>query len=793
MKSYIKLALRQLRLFKTYSLINIIGLAIGLAACFTIYLYVSYQLSFDDYNKNIDNLYLIYVDELVPNFSEATTPLILGPTLKEQFPDIKDFARWKYINGSIKINNSTFDEDLILSDPAIFDILTLPIKLGDIKSFKSDRNSIIISEFAAKKYFGKKDPIGKSITINYRKENFTLKIVAIMKDIPRSSTFTTNFIAPLDIWKKVWGIKFATLPHGMFTNWDFPTVNTYVILSPFANPKAFQKKLAVFSDSPERTMGRCKVLYHLFPVKNIYYYSSFMQSNYFPVGSISNVYIYSSVAFLILLISVITFFMLSIGRASLRGKEFGVRKVIGAGKIDLLKQNIVESLTICFLALPLAIMLTEIFLPQISLLIGEKVSDSFFHHWNYFLVFWLVSCFVGIASGIYISLYIYRQKPVDIIRNKLNTGKNRSVFRRIMIGSQTVIFAVLIFCSIIIYSQLNYLLNKNPGFNKEGLVVFYPDNKDIGKRFDVFRSELKKNPNIIDVSGGNLLPGTDSETLTSYPSKQDPTKFIDAENLYVDKDFIETLGMKMIAGKSFVQSGLSDSSKVCIINETTVKELGILNPIGQKISDMEIIGVVKDFNIHSLYKKIIPVMIKKNPDYIREIAIRIGKENKPGTIAYIEKISKEFNQGTAMDYKFMSDRLGSFYNDERNFAKIIGFFTFITIFVASLGLFGMSLFVINQRTKEIGIRKVLGATIANVYFTVTKEFFLVTALSVVIAFPVAYYFITKWLQNFAYRISINIWIFILGSCIAILIVIMTVSFQAIKITINNPIKSLRIE
>jgi len=793
MKSYIKLALRQLRLFKTYSLINIIGLSIGLASCFIIYLYVSYQLSFDDYNKNLKNLYLVYVNQSVPQVSSALTPLILGSTLKEQFPEIKYFARWKYLSGDLKINNSIFSEDLIAADPDIFKVLTLQIKYGNIESFISNKNSIIISESSAKKYFGVQNPIGRNILLIYRREKFILNIAAVMKDIPKASTFVANYIVPMSIWEKVNDKINASLPMGKFTEWDFPSVNTYIFLSPFANPKAFQKKLALFSDNPEYKMGGYKALYHLFPVKDIYYYSSFMQNNFFLVGSISNVYIYSSVAFLILLISVITFFMLSIGKASLRGKEFGVRKVMGAGKTDLLKQNIVESLTISLLALPLAIMLTEIFLPKISFLIGEKVSNSFFHHWNYFLVFWLVSCFVGIASGIYISLYIYRQKPVDIIRNKLNTGKNRSVFRRIMIGSQTVIFAVLIFCSIIIYSQLNYLLNKNPGFNKEGLVVFYPDNKDIGRSFDVFRSELKKNPNVIDVSGGNLLPGTDSETLTSYPSKQDPTKYIDAENLYVDKDFIETLGMKMIAGKSFVQSGLSDSSKVCIINETAVKELGIVNPIGQRISDMEIIGVVKDFNIHSLYKKIIPVVIKKNPDYIREIAIRIGKENKPGTIAYIEKISKEFNQGTAMDYKFMSDRLGSFYNDERNFAKIIGFFTFITIFVASLGLFGMSLFVINQRTKEIGIRKVLGATIANVYFTVTKEFFLVTTLSVVIAFPVAYYFITNWLQNFAYRISINIWIFILGSCIAILIVIMTVSFQAIKITINNPIKSLRIE
>ncbi|MHB8854299.1 MAG: ABC transporter permease [Ignavibacteriaceae bacterium] len=793
MKGYIKLALRQLRLFKTYSLINISGLAIGLAACFIIYVYVSYQLSFDDYNKNIKSLNLVYLEQFVPHVSSALTPLILGPTLKEQFPEIKDFARWKYIRGELKINNSSVDDGIIAADPNLFKVLTLPLKYGEIQSFINNKNSLIISESSAKKYFGERNPIGKSIMLIHSRGNFVLNVVAVMKDIPKNSSFVADFIVPISIWENISDKIDASLPKGSFTEWDFPSVNTYLLLSDLTERTAFQKKLTKFSNNSEHRMGGYKVLYHLILVKDIYYYSSFLQDNYFLVGSISNVYIYASVAFLILIISVITFLMLSIGRVSLRYKEYGIRKVIGASKIDFLKQNIIESLTINLLALPLAIFLVEIFLPEISSLIGERVTDNFYYHWKYFIAFWSVSVFIGITAGIYISFYVYKQRPVEIIRNKLSLGKKRTVFRKIMIGLQTVIFTVLIFCSIIIYDQLNYLLNRDPGFNKKGLVVLYPDNKDIGNSFQAFKNELKRNPDVLSVSGANLLPGTDSQTLTSYPNKQNPTEMIEAENLYADKDYIETLGMKMIAGKTFLQSKLSDSSKVCIINETAAHEFGFANPVGQMISDMQIIGVVKDFNIHSLYKKIIPVVIKKSPDYIREIAVRISNNNRAGTLAYVEKISKEFNQGTAMDYKFMSDRLGSFYNDERNFAKIIGLFTFITIFVASLGLFGMSLFVINQRTKEIGIRKVLGATIANVYFTVTKEFFLVTALSVVIAFPIAYYFITNWLQNFAYRISINIWIFILGSFIAILIVFMTVSFQAIKITSNNPIKSIRIE
>lgn len=671
--------------------------------------------------------------------------------------------------------------------------MTLPIKFGNIESFVRDRNSIVISETAAKKYFGNQNPIDKTITLAYRRENFVLKVVAVIRDVPKSSTFVTDFIAPLNIWEKVWSKKFATLPQGMFTAWDFGSVNTYILLSPSSNPKEFQKKLSLFSDSPERTMGRGKVLYHLFPVKDIYFHSSFMLNNLFPVGNISNVYIYSTAAFLVLFISIITLLMFSIGRASLRTKEFGVRGVIGARKIDFLKQNVIESVAITFLALPAAIMLVEIFLPNVSQLIGERISSNFYHRWKYLLYFWGVTVLVGIIAGSFISFYISKFKPIDIFKNVINTGSKRASFRKIMIGFQMIIFTVLIFASIIIYGQLNYFLNKNLGFDKEGLVVFYPENREIGGSFEAFKNELKKNPNILNVSGGSEVPCSNSEIKISLPDKEDPTRSVEAEHLFADKDFIETMGMKMKLGKTFRQSHLSDSSKLCIINETAMRELGIANPIGEKIMDMEVIGVVKDFNIHSLHKKILPVVIERSTNNLVEIAVRIREKNKASTIAYIRNISKEFNKGKPMDYQFMNDRLGELYQGEQRFGSIIEFFTVITTLVACLGLFGMSLFISQQRVKEIGVRKVMGASITNIFFMLTKEFIVQALIAEVIAIPIAIYLINKWLQNFAYKINYDIWIFVISVSSAILISLLAVGYHAIKAATANPVKSLRYE
>lgn len=794
-KNYIIIAFRHFKLFKTYSIINVVGLAIGLASCFIIYLYISYQLNFDKYNKKIDNIFLVYYDNLYAKVSEPTSPLILAPTLKAEFPEIDQYARWRRKTCTVKYKDIVSEEEnCIFSDPTIFNILTLPLMAGNVSTFSSEVNSIILTETSANKYFEGRNPIDEIIQVNFNGEDYLLKVVAVIKDIPKSSTFVANFILPLSIFEKFREQKRAKLPANMFTLWDFPEVNTYILFSPSSSTKEFQKKLIKFSNKPERTSGGSPVNYGLFPVKDIYFHSSFMINNEFSQGDISNIYIYSCVAFLNLSISIITYLMLSIGKSSFRIKEIGIRKTVGASKIDFLKQSTIESLTITLLTLPLTIILIELFLPVISQLIGQKVSSSYYHNWKYLIIFWGVAVFLGIISGSYLSFYFSKFNPLDIFKNKITTGSNKTVFRKIMIAAQMIIFTALIFASVVIYQQLHFFLNKDFGFTKEGLVVFYPDDKSIGKKLEVFKNEIKTNSEIIDVSGGNILPGSNSALLIRIPNKNNPSKSIDAEELFVDKDFFETMKMNMKLGVTFQQRNFNDSSKLCIINETAMKELGFTNPIGEKLMNMEIIGVVKDFNIHSLHNKIIPVVIVGSTISINEIVIRIRKgANMLNAIDYIREKSIKFNNDRPMNFQLYDDRLGVLYREEQNFGKIIGLFTVIAIFVSCLGLFGMSLFVFNQRTKEIGIRKVLGATVPNLLYIVTKEFLLMALISMMIAFPISYFYINKWLQNFSYRISLDVFIFLISFSIAILFVITTISFQAIRVATANPVESLRYE
>ncbi|KAF0153830.1 MAG: lipoprotein release ABC transporter permease [Ignavibacteria bacterium] len=772
-KNYIIIAFRHFKLFKTYSIINVVGLAIGLASCFIIYLYISYQLNFDNYNKKIDDIYLVYYDNLYAKVSEPTSPLILATTLKAEFPEIDQYARWARRTCTIKYKEIVSEEEnCIFSDPTIFNILTLPLIAGNVSAFSAEDNTIILTETSANKYLGEQNPIGEIIQVNFKGEDYLLKVTAVIKDIPKSSTFVADFILPLSIIERYREQRRAKMPPNMFTLWDFPEVNTYILLFPTSNIKEFQKKLIKFSNNPERTSGGSPVNYVLFPVKDIYFHSSFMINNEFPQGDISNIYIYSWVAFLNLLISIITYLMLSIGKASLRTKEIGVRKTVGAGKVDLLKQSVIESLIITLLALPLTIILIELFLPVISQLIGQKVSSSYYHNWKYLIIFWGITVFLGIISGSYLSLYFSKFNPLDIFKNKITTGSNKTVFRKIMIAIQMIIFTALIFASVVIYQQLLFFLNKDFGFTKEGLVVFYPDDKDIRKRFEVFKNEIKTNPEIIDVSGGNILPGSNSASLIEF----------------------ETMKMNMKLGVTFQQRNFNDSSKLCIINETAMKELGLTNPVSEKLMNMEIIGVVKDFNIHSLHNKIAPVVITGSTRNLNEIVIRIRKgANMLNTIDYIREKSIKFNNNRPMNFQLYDDRLGKLYLEEQNFGKIIGLFTFIAIFISCLGLFGMSLFVFNQKTKEIGIRRVVGATVPNLLYIVTKEFLFMALISAMIAFPISYFFMNKWLQNFAYRISLDVLIFMISFSIAILFVITTISFQAIKAALTNPCKSLRNE
>lgn len=792
--NYLKLALRTFYKNKAFSFINIVGLAIGLAASFVILLYVVNETSFDKYNKKLDDIYILTNTLKDFNTTMPTSPYLLAPSLKEQYPQIREIARWTSFRTSVKYKEKVFSKvRCVYSEPAIFNIFTLPVEKGTIAELSTTKNSVIISSETAKIYFGNTDPVGQILTLQNPGGTYEVKIAGIMKNIPETSTFRADIIAPLKLLEPALDKNWSNVQKNPLHDRYLSIINAYIMLKPETDVNNINRLLRKYSEN--YSDKDWKVLFQLFPVKDIYFHSAHIVNNRFPTGDLSNVYIYSVIGFLILLIACINIIILNTGRASTRAKEIGVRQVVGAGRSNIVRQVLVESSLNAFLSLPMALILVEIFLPRLSGLLGKELPADYFHNWQFTLMFLTVTLLVGIISGSYISFYMSKLRPGDIIRKNFNSGSKKIFFRKVMVVSQMIIFIGLIIAFVTINKQMNYFHNKDFGFNKENLVVFYNeyDNPDLGQKFDTFKNELMVNHNITGVTAGQGVPGTEGRVRYLLPNKLNPSKKILVEALGVDKDFFEVMGMKIIHGKSFADLSVGELENSYILNETAVRKLSIKNPIGEFIGKKKIIGVVKDFNMHSLREPIQPIVAHENTRYLNEIVIRVLPAKLSQTIKFIQATSKKFNKGRVMEYDFFDERIDDLYGSEQKFNEMIGFFTGLAIFIACLGLFGMSLFVSQQRIKEIGIRKVMGASTGNIFYMLTKEFMVLTVISTVITIPVIIYFMNMWLQNFAYKVSLDAWIFIVSAIAGLLITVLTVGVQAVKAATSNPVETLRSE
>ncbi len=790
--SYLKLALRQIRLNTTYSLINVLGLSTGLAACFIILVYVRYQTSFDRYNDNLDNIYLVTAHKDAVGWTDPGTPMILGPTVRSEVPDVERIARWTRRRSTLQFKDKIFEESgCSFADPEIFDVLTIPLTAGDRNASFNGRDFLVISESLARKYFGGRDPIGETITLTCMGAAYELKVTAVMKDIPTTSTFVADAIAPLYIAQKFLATIFGTSNGDPEVSWTVPGVSTYVLVRPSADMKGMEERFAALSKhhvDPVREES-----YHLFPLKDVYFHSSYMVNNTFRQGDIANVYVYSATAFLLLFIACVNYLMLSLGRASLRTREVGVRKVFGARNTDLFSQTLIEAAVVTLLCLPFAVVLVEVFLQNLTGLLGTAIQDTYFHSWEYLAAFVALTIVVGLVAGSYVSLYLSRFKPIDILKGTMTAGSRKVVLRRILMTSQMVLFLGLTLASVTIYKQIRFFQNKDMGFNKEDMIVFYPDNNEFGKTLEVFKTDIQQNPEIVSLSGASFLPMTESRGITQFPKKDHPDERITVEGISVDRDFIETMGMTMVSGLSFRNHVPGVPGEYCLLNETAAKDLGLLQPVGEPLAGSTVIGVVGDFNMHSLHERIGPIRITEGTKYVREVAARIAPRNITGTAKWIAEKGARFNNGKPLDFESFDERLGGLYTQEQKFATAFGYATGLAIFVACMGIFGMSVFVCQHKVKEIGIRKVLGATTTNVYDTLTREFVGLIIVSSFIAFPIAFVLVNAWLEKFVYRIGITGWDLLLTLAADTVIVLATVSFQAIHAALANPVVSLRYE
>ena len=478
-RSYLKSTIRNLWIHRSYSLINIAGLSIGLASSFIIMLYAVNEFSYDRYNDNLDNIYLVTTESPDLKWMEPSTPYVLGPALKQQYPEIQQCARWLPTRCSLKYKDKALDGIRCVSaDSTMFEVLTLPLQAGSLQEVSAERNNVVISNSIAHSVFGEGNPIGEVITVSWWGVPYDLKICAVMKDIPRTSTFRAEMILPMHIgstWlDKYWG----NVEKNPLESWQARILQTYVSLTSSSMADQFESKLASLSKihaDPNQTFR-----FHLLPLREIYFRSSSFVNNRFPSGDITNVYVYSTIAFLILLIACINFVILSTGRASVRTKEIAVRKVIGATRLDLIRQIMLESVSVSILSLPIALLLVELLLPTLTQLLGKRLLASYFHSLDYFFLIAGITLVAGILSGSYVAFYLSGFQPMEIFRSKLSTGRSKSTLRKVMIAVQMTVFVGLIIGSLTIYEQVRYLHNKDMGFDKEDLLVLSPDNRNIG-------------------------------------------------------------------------------------------------------------------------------------------------------------------------------------------------------------------------------------------------------------------------------------------------------------------------
>ena len=798
-RNYLTVAVRNLLRHKVYSLINILGLAIGLTCCILILLYVQDDLSYDRHHEKADRIYRvireIHMKGTDPSYSVGT----LGPlaaALQDDFPEIQHAVRAHNRGTWISYGDKGFFQSHRVADASILDVFTLPLIKGDPQTVLKDPYSILLTEQMAQKYFGDEGAIGKVVNVEDKYFGGDYTITGILQDIPRNSHFyfdcLSSTVTPSSFMQDTWVIWHQA---------SYRPVQTYLLLHEGHAPAELERK---FPDFVERHMGaevRAHMTYSLQPLTRIYLYSN-VDYGIPWYGGITYVYLFSSIAFFILLIACINFMNLATARSANRAQEVGMRKVVGTHRVQLIGQFLGESILLSFLALLLAVVLVGLVLPAFNDLAGKPLSLNMDNSGLMLLGLPVIGLLVGLLAGSYPAFLLSAFQPVEVLKGTLKIGSKSTWLRRGLVVFQFSISIFLIIGTMIVYNQMEYIRNRKMGFAKEQIVVMNIlwQDQSLIQRYEIVKNEFLQHPNVLKATASLSLIGIwgsyDTFRLEDAPGEE--WRML---TLVVDEDFLETYEMKLIAGRNLPEGTVSDSSQAFILNETAVKKLGWTDPIGKPL-ELEtnkgifrgnVIGVVKDFHTASLREEIAPTVLYKYQPLFRWISLKISSDNIPATMDFLKKKWKRLIPQRPFRSSFLDDDLDGMYRTEMRLSQIFRIFSLLAIFIACLGLLGLTSFTTQQRTKEIGIRKVLGASVSSIVLLLSKEFVKLVAVANIIAWPVAYYIMKNWLQDFAYRIDIGIETFVLGGVLALLIALITVGYQAVKAATANPVDALRYE
>ncbi len=805
-KNYFKTALRSLSKNKFYTSINIIGLAIGIATCLLIFLYVTDELNYDTYNVKADRIYRVNNEiKFNGNYLDlAQAPALLGSTMAREIPQVQQYTRLSWYGSFlVKKGNQNIQEGRVgYADSSLFDVFTFPIISGNAKTALQDYHSLVISETIAKKYFNSTDVVGKTMLIN---DTGNYKIKAVIKDIPKQSHFRFDFFVPM-----------MENRGSNEDNWLSENYTTYVVLNNQADVKQVETQTNRLMDEhvgpqlqsmintslTDFKKSGAYIRASLTPLADIHLHSN-KTAELDANGSAEYVYIFSGIALLILLIACVNFMNLSTARSANRAKEVGVRKVLGSLRKNLIQQFLTESFLISFIALGTAVLIAYLSLPFFNQLSGKDIEAGTLFQPSVLLSLIALMLVVGLLAGSYPAFFLSSFQPVDVLKGKLAGGFKRSWLRSSLVVFQFVISIVLIFGTIVIYNQLSYIRSKDIGFNRNQIVTI--NNTNALKYQEVsFKNELLQISGITHATMTGYLPVNNYRNSETYftSSTLNPATSINVQAWTVDENYIPALGLQLLQGRNFSERFPTDSMGM-IINEAAAKFLATGNLLNKKMYTADnmqsktqvtyhIVGIIKNFNFTSLRDEVTPLVLLLGKSK-GGISVRMRSADIPNIMTQIKSKWKAMAPSQPFDYSFMDDEFNKLYTTEQRTGQIFITFAALAILIACLGLFGLVTYAAEQRVREIGVRKVLGASVSNIAGMLSADFLKLVFISALIAFPLAWFAMNKWLQSFAYRVSISGWVFVIAGFAAIIIALLTVSFQAIKAALANPVKSLRTE
>ena len=805
--NYLKIAWRTLLKQQGFTFINVFGLATGLACCMLIMLYVLDELSFDRYNKKADRIYRIQSDIRFGgnDMHFAVSPDPIGPTLKKDYPQVEQFVRLHqqgtWLVKRLGESTNLREDNMTFADSTLFDVFTLPLISGDPKRALAEPNSVVISESAAKRHFGSQNPMGQSLVFNNKR---TFKVSGVMYDMPKNAHFQSNFFLSMRNDDYTWGQWLSNNHHTyiLLKPGTDPAVfaqNFNTIISKYVGPKAMQM-LGITMNQFRKSGNR--VGYWLIPLTDIHLRSK-QQVELAPNGDIQYVYIFSAVALFILLIACINFMNLATARSANRAKEVGVRKVMGSERQQLIVQFMTESILTTVLAMLLALVIVASALPGFNSIAAKELRINQLISPYYLPLLIILPIVVGALAGSYPALFLSSFQPITVLKGKINVSFRSVGLRSGLVVFQFMMSIVLIIGTIIVYRQISYIQTKNIGFNRDH-VLTVNDVYAIGSQAETFRQEVLRLPGVVSgsVSGYLPTPSNRSDNAFFAEGQTDMNKGVSMQNWPVDYNYVKTMGMQLMQGRDFSRDFGSDSAGI-ILNEAAVRVFGFKNPIGKRVwrfnddqlrerKTYTVVGVVKNFHFESLRSNIGALSMILSPNS-GAASFRLSSADLPALIKQIGKKWQQVAPGQPFSYQFMDESFDNMYRAEQRIGTIALTFAVLAVLIACLGLFGLAAFMAEQRTKEIGIRKVLGASVTSLIGLLSRDFLRLVLVAIFIASPLAWYIMSHWLSDFAYKIDIEWWMFALAGLLAVGIALLTVSFQSIKAALMNPIKSLRSE